>query len=60
MLEFFGMIADLWQSIIAVFDRYPIIFKIGNSNYSVSWFAIIFAFLVIGFVVSYFWKGAKT
>lgn len=60
MLQFFRMIADLWQSIIGVFDQHPIIFKIGNSNYSVSWFAIIFAFLVIGFVVSYFWKGART
>lgn len=56
MLRFFGMIADLWQGIIQVFDEHPL--TIGN--YEVSFFALIFAFLIIGFVVSYFWKGAKT
>lgn len=56
MGNFFTMIADFWLSIIAVFDNHP--FTIGE--YEVSYFAIIFAFLVIGFVVSLFWKGARS
>lgn len=56
MGQFFQMIADLWAGIIAQFDQRPL--QIGN--YSVSVTALIFAFIVIGFVVSLFWKGART
>lgn len=56
MKQFFEMIAELWGGIIAQFDQRPL--QIGN--YSVSVTALIFAFLVIGFVVSLFWKGART
>lgn len=59
MFRFFSMIADLWQGIIRVFDEHPLVFEINNFTYEVSLFALIFAFLVIGFVISYFWKGAK-
>lgn len=56
MGEFFGMVADLWLSIIKIFDNRPLLI----GDYEVSYFAIIFAFLVISFVVALFWKGAKT
>lgn len=56
MLGFVQLIADFWQSIIALFDKYPI--EIGDYKISVIW--LIFAFLVVGFVVSYYWKGART
>lgn len=56
MLSFVHMIADLWQGIINTFDKYPI--QIGEYQVSVIW--LIFAFLVVGFVVSYYWKGART
>lgn len=56
MLEFIVLLRDLWKSIIFVFDSHPI--NIGK--YNVSLISLIFAFLVIGFAISYFWKGAKT
>lgn len=56
MGQFFGMVVDLWKSIIKLFDDRPL--QIGD--YQVSYFAIIFAILVISFVVSMFWKGAKS
>lgn len=56
MGQFFSMFVDFWKSIIKLFDDRPL--QIGD--YQVSYFAIIFACLVIGFVVSIFWKGAKT
>lgn len=56
MAQFFEMIADFWGDIITLFDQRPL--QIGD--YSVSLTALIFAFLVIGFVVSLFWKGART
>lgn len=56
MGQFFQMIADFWGGIIAQFDQRPL--QIGN--YSVSVTALIFAFIVIGFVVSLFWKGARS
>lgn len=56
MLDFFTLIRDFWVSIIAVFDSRPL--QIGN--YSVSLFAIIFSFIVIGLVVSVFWRGARS
>lgn len=55
MKQFIEMIAGFWADIIAEFDQRPL--QIGN--YSVSVTALIFAFLVIGFVVSLFWKGAR-
>lgn len=56
MYEFIVLIRDFWQSIIKLFDKYPLTI----AGYKVSYFALIFAFLVIGFAISYFWKGAKT
>lgn len=56
MLDFFALIKNFISSIIGVFDKYPL--SIGG--YNVSFFSLIFAFLVIGFFISYFWKGAKT
>jgi len=54
------MIADLWQAVIKVFDEHPLVFEGDTFTYEVSLFALVFAFLVIGFVISYFWKGART
>lgn len=55
MFQFFVMIKNLWQSIMDEFAKRPLII----AGYKVSYFSLIFAFLVIGFAVSYFWKGAK-
>lgn len=56
MGQFFIMVADFWKSIIKLFDDRPLVI----GDYQVSFFSIIFVFLVIGFVVSLFWKGAKS
>lgn len=56
MFEFIVMIKNLWQSIIDLFDARPL----SIAGYKVSYFSLVFAFLVIGFAISYFWKGAKT
>lgn len=55
MGQFFTMIANLWKSIIKLFDDRPL--QIGD--YQVSYFAIFFALIVISFVISIIWKGAK-
>lgn len=56
MLGFFELIKDFFVSIFALFDSYT--FTVGN--FEVSYFALVFALLVIGMVVSIFWRGAKT
>ena len=56
MFDFFILLRDFWGSIIFEFNKRPI--NIGG--YKVSYISLIFAFLVIGFAISYFWKGAKT
>lgn len=53
---FFEMLANLWQGIIAVFDSHPIQIW----DYKVSVTSIYFAILVVGFVISVYWKGAKS
>lgn len=49
---FLGYIGDFWNLLNSF------TFQVFGIN--VSWGAIIFASLVIGFVVSVFWKGAQT
>lgn len=56
MFDFFVLIKNLWQSIFDVFAKYPL----SIAGYKVSFMGIVFAFIVIGFAVSYFWKGART
>lgn len=56
MGDFFKMIADLWKSIFAVLDSHPV----NIFGYDVSLTYIIMAFLIFGFVVSVYWKGAKS
>lgn len=55
MMDFFTFIGNFWRSLIALFDAHPL--QIGN--YSVSFFALIFAFLIISLVAAVFWKGAR-
>lgn len=55
MFDFFVMIKNFWQSIFALFNDH----LIEIAGYKISYFSLVFAFLVIGFAVSYFWKGAK-
>lgn len=56
MFEFIKLFAGFIRSIIELFDKHPL----SIAGYEVSYFSLIFAFFVIGFVISYFWKGAKT
>lgn len=55
MGTFIGMIADFWKDIIALFDSHPLIIW----DYEVSYTSLLFAILVVGFVISIYWKGAK-
>ena len=56
MFQFFVLMKNYWQDIIDLFAARPL----EIAGYKVSYFSLVFAFLVIGFAVSYFWKGAKT
>lgn len=56
MGTFFEMIADLWQSIFTVFNEHPI----DILGYKVSLTYLTFAFIVVGFVISIYWRGAKS
>lgn len=55
MSDFFILIRDFYVDIFDLFDKYS--FTIGN--YEVNYLSMIFVFIVIGFVVSIFWRGAK-
>lgn len=55
MFDFVVLIKNFWSALIALFDKYP--FTI--AGYEVSYFTLIFGFLVLAFTISYFWKGAK-
>lgn len=56
MLEFFTMLRGFYQSILSLFGQTVITF--GSVKTSLG--GIIFACVVIGFVVSLYWKGAKS
>lgn len=59
MYEFFYMIADFYAGI---FDKLnQAVFRYGSSSWDVtSVGSVLFAAIVIGFVVSIFWKGARS
>ena len=59
MLAFFDLLYDFFLDILNSFYDATISFGDG-SNRATSLGAIIFASIVIGFVASIFWKGAKS
>ena len=58
MMEFFGLLADLFSGIFDKLMSAYIYYGDGYYEYT-SVGSILFAALVIGFVASLFWKGAK-
>lgn len=56
MTEFFVMFGNLWKSIIDTLSLCT--FEI--NGFTVSLPAVWFALLVVGLVITVFWKGAKT
>lgn len=56
MFEFFALVRDFYVDIFDLFNN--TVFMIDNNPVSLG--AMIFVPLVIGMVVSIFWKGAKS
>lgn len=56
MGEFFELFGNFWKSIFNLLNQYSFDFN----GISVSLSAIMFVFLVVGLVVTVFWRGAKT
>lgn len=56
MYDFIVFLRDFFVDLIELLNS--ISFTVGNI--SVSYGGLLFAFLVVGIVVSVFWKGAKT
>ena len=60
MLEFVTLISSFFVSIFNIFSDTVIPFGGNFSGSSFTLAGLLFACLVIGFVVSIFWKGAKS
>lgn len=56
MTQFFNMLGGFWKDLLQVLDK----FSFDINGFSVSLPSVWFAFMVIGLVVTVFWKGAKT
>lgn len=56
MTAFFDFFVDMWTTLINLLSS--VVFEF--YGYQVNLMAIIFVVFVIGFVISMFWKGAKT
>lgn len=56
MLDFIKLIRDFWVDLIGLLNSIQI--PLGNIN--VPFGGLIFAFLIVGIVVTVFWKGSKT
>lgn len=56
MTAFLQFFSFMWQRIIFLFDSV----KFDMFGYDVSLFGILFVLIIIGLLVSVFWKGAKT
>ena len=56
MLEFAELIASMWTKLLTVLDN--ITFQVGDITVSLP--SLWFAMLVIGLVITVFWKGART
>lgn len=56
MTDFIILLVAFFRSILNLFSRWTFNFL----GYEVSYLAIIFGFMFIGFVSSIYWKGAKT
>lgn len=56
MLEFFNIVREFYSQILSLFGKTVI--RVGSIQTSLG--GIIFACVVIGFIVSIYWKGAKT
>lgn len=56
MLEIVTFLRDFWVDLIGLLNSVQL--SVGAINVPLG--GLIFAFLVVGIVVSVFWKGAKT
>lgn len=56
MAQFFSMFAWFWGQIIGLFDT--VILEADGIQASLT--DILFALLVVGFVITVFWRGART
>lgn len=56
MTLFFEAFLGFMRDIILTFDQ----LKFELFGYKVSYFSILFVFLIIGFVINVFWRGART
>ncbi len=56
MQNFFELFIKLWTDIFGLLSR--VTFSVYGVNVSLT--SIFFAFLVTGFIISIFWRGAKS
>lgn len=55
MTRFFDMFFSFWSKLLGLLDKYKFIIY----GYEVSILGLLVAFIIIAFVISLFWKGAK-
>lgn len=55
MTRFFDMFFSFWVKLLGVLDKYEFLIY----GYRVSVLGLLGAFLIIAFVISLFWKGAR-
>lgn len=55
MTAFINLFVDLWKQIINLLSNTAI--ELGG--YTVSLFSVLLVMVIIGFVISVFWRGAK-
>lgn len=57
MLQFFGLISNLFRDIFAVL--YDCVLPVGTGFGVVTLAGVLMSCVIIGFAVNVFWKGAK-
>lgn len=55
MTEFFDFFVSMFQQLFSLLGSVRFVLY----GYEVTWLSVVFVFLVIGFVVGVFWKGAR-
>ena len=56
MSNFFVLLVNFWKSLFGLLDK--VVFEINGVDISLG--TLVVSFLLVGLVISVFWKGART
>lgn len=60
MYQFFTFMIQIIKNLLAFLDSFSFDVPVGVGNLTITYLQLIEGFLILGFIIFAFWKGAKT